>query len=243
MKKKELNELIEKDVSEIEDYEIDYYIKRYVKFKHINKAKIAAIALVPAITLGTMAGTVFGGLANVNKPYYETETYNVRYMDEETDVILQTNVKESEIEDNIITIEYPYEEFQGYYVRKISTLTTDDDISNTINDIIDSNPNYIKKIIDINDESTRYEAKRNIDMNNNSTRISSVYNDSIGKGRVKKTDGEKSIDVFETILCSLVGAIAGVSLSKKRLEIYKKLYPKSVINNNIETLKKRKKKK
>lgn len=107
MKKEEKEELLEKDVDEIKDEEVNDYIKKYAKLRRVNRAKIAAIALVAPIVLGTIGGTLVGGLTAVNKPYDEVNSYNVRYVDEDTNMVIQDNTKEKN--NAIITIKYPFE--------------------------------------------------------------------------------------------------------------------------------------
>lgn len=49
MKRKEKEELLSTNCLNVNEDEIDDYIKKYVKLKRVNKAKIASIIVVPAL--------------------------------------------------------------------------------------------------------------------------------------------------------------------------------------------------
>ncbi len=237
MKKEEKEELLEKDVDEIKDEEVNDYIKKYAKLRRVNRAKIATIALVAPIVLGTIGGTLVGGLTAVNKPYDEVNSYNVRYVDEDTNMIIQDNTKEKN--NAIITIKYPYEKKDGYYVRKITQFKTRDDVSNNVNDIINSNPDFLDDLVNLKNETTNYEVKKEIDTNDNNTEISVLYNEYLGTKKIYKSAGDKDSEVSATILATLIGIALGGKLSYNILDDYS---PTShyIINSNIKTLKKRK---
>ena len=57
--------------------------------------------------MGTFGGVTAGGITEVNKPYNEVDNYCVRYVDEDTNMVIQDNLKEKD--KVIITIKYPYE--------------------------------------------------------------------------------------------------------------------------------------
>ena len=239
MKKEEKEELLEKDVDEIKDDEVNDYIKKYVRLRRVNRAKIAAIALVAPIILGTFTGTLVGGLTAVNKPYIEVNSYNVRYVDEDTNMIIQDNLKEKD--KAIITIKYPYEKKDGYYIRKITQFKTRDDVSNNVNDIINSNPDFLDDLVNLKNETTNYEVKKEIDTNDNNTEISVLYNEYLGTKKIYKSANDKDFEVSATILATLIGIALGGKLSYNILDDYS---PTShyIINSNIKTLKKRKEK-
>lgn len=237
MKKEEKEELLEKDVDEIKDDEVNDYIKKYVRLRRVNRAKIAAIALVPVIVSGTIMGAIIGGGIGVNKPYDEVNSYNVRYVDEDTNMIIQDNLKEKD--KAIITIKYPYEKKDGYYIRKITQFKTRDDVSNNVNDIINSNPDFLDDLVNLKNETTNYEVKKEIDTNDNNTEISVLYNEYLGTKKIYKSAGDKDSEVSATILATLIGIALGGKLSYNILDDYS---PTShyIINSNIKTLKKRK---
>ena len=240
MKKEEKEELLEKDVDEIKDDEVNDYIKKYVRLRRVNRAKIATIALVAPIVLGTIGGTLVGGLTAVNKPYDEVNSYNVRYVDEDTNMVIQDNLKEKD--KTIITIKYPYEKKDGYYVRKISEYTTKDDVSTSVNDIINSNPDFLDDLVNLKDESTNYEVEKEIDANDNNTEISVLYYEYLEKNKIYKSKDEKSNEIFVTFLCTIIGLLGGGKLSFDTLKDSIVLRYKDIINSSIKTLKKRKEK-
>ncbi len=240
MKKEDKEELLQKDVYRIKDTEIDDYIKKYVKLKRVNRAKLAAMALVPAITFGTIIGTIVGGIAGVNKPYDEVDNYCVRYVDKDTNVIIQDNTKEKD--NAIITIKYPFEKHDNYYVRKISEFKTKDDVSNNVNDIINSNPDFIGDLVNLKNESTNYEVKKEIDPNDNNTEISVLYNEFLGKNKKYKSKDEKSSEVAATVFSTIAGLLGGGKISNELIDYNDFKFNQNYINSNIKTLKRRKKK-
>ena len=154
-------------------------------------------------------------------------------------MVIQDNTKEKN--NAIITIKYPFEKKDGYYVRKISQFTTKDDVSNNINDIINSNPDFLDDLVDLKNETTNYEVKKEIDTNDNNTEISVLYNEYLETKKIYKSADDKDFEVSATILATLIGIALGGKLSYNILDDYS---PTShyIINSNIKTLKKRKEK-
>lgn len=56
MKRKEKEELLSTNCYYINDDEIDDYIKKYVKLKLVNKAKIASMLVIPLLAFTTIVG-------------------------------------------------------------------------------------------------------------------------------------------------------------------------------------------
>lgn len=241
MKKEEKEELLEKDVDEIKDKEVNDYIKKYAKLRRVNRAKIAAIALVPVIVSGTIMGAIIGGGIGVNKPYDEVDNYCVRYVDEDTNMVIQDNTKEKN--NAIITIKYPFEKKDGYYVRKISQFKTNDDVSTSVNDIINSNPDFLDDLVNLKNETTNYEVEKEIDTNDNNTEISVLYNEYLGKNKIYKSKDEKFNEIFVTFLCTIIGLLGGGKLSTELIDYADFSLNQNYINSKIKSLKKRRKNK
>lgn len=241
MKKEEKKELLEKDVDEIKDNEIDDYIKKYIKLRHVNRAKLAALTLVPVIALGTIGGVIAGVGIDASNPYSSIRTYNVQYVDADTSKIIEENIKKPYAEYNTVTVKYPYEKIKDSYVRKTTTYLTEDDISDKVNDIINAYPENIEYIIDVYDKYDNFEVKTDIKSEDNSYQISVVYNDYIGESKIDKTTEDSFIDQFVILTGTLMGTIPGIVIklctANKQISIENKI---NDINSKILSLKSRK---
>lgn len=133
---------------------------------------------------GTLGGIIAGSDVNVTDQYSNTRItkYDVKYADSNSDFTIQEDITDnySDVIKSIITVKYPFENVNGCYVRKVVNYATDDtDMDEKAKDIIHSQPEHIKELINVVDETYTYEVAENIDKQNNNTEISLTYSNII----------------------------------------------------------------
>lgn len=247
MKRKEKEELLSTNCLNVNEDEIDDYIKKYVKLKRINKAKIASIIIVPTLFFGTFAGIMVGHTLGVSEQYSNIKIakYDVKYADSNSDFIIQEDITDNDcnVIKSIITVKYPFENVNGCYVRKVVNYATNDrDINEKVKNIIHSQPEYIKELINVVDETYTYEVAENIDEQNNDTEITITYSHNITTDwdKIKKSSEEKFYEYVAVFLGvgtigtfgGLLGALVATPLKRKD----------NFLNEKIKILKDRKKK-
>lgn len=246
MKRKEKEELLSANCLNVNEDEIDDYIKKYVKLKRVNKAKLASVIIVPALFFGTLGGIIMGSKVNVTDQYDNTKItkYDVRYADSNSNFIIQENItNDSDAIKSIVTIKYPFENVNGCHVRKVVIYATDDtDMDEKAKDIIHSHTENIKELINVVDETYTYEVAENIDEQNNDTEITITYSHNITTDwdKIKKSSEEKFYEYVAVFLGvgtigtfgGLLGALVATPLKRKD----------NFLNEKIKILKDRKKK-
>ena len=139
MKRKEKEELLSSKYPLVNDNEIDEYIKKYVKLKRVNKAKLASMIIVPALIGASFGGIMMGSAVNVTDQY--STKCNIRYADSNSNFTIQNDITYNDYDaiKSVITVKYPFENVNGCYVRKVVNYATNDrDINEKVNNIIHS---------------------------------------------------------------------------------------------------------
>ncbi len=176
-----------KNTNNIEEAEIKECIKKYVKLIRVNRAKIAAMIAAP-VFVGTIIGTATYAIAqNVDISFLNIPRYETRYVDSEINYAIP-GIANEENKESIITIKYPYEEKDKYYIRKVVILKTKDDLTNQVDKIVNSNLEGIKKTFSITEEENTYEVETDVNLKDNNTKISVVYNSFLDYDPVQKNN-------------------------------------------------------
>lgn len=246
MKRKEKEELLSTNCLNVNEDEIDDYIKKYVKLKRVNKAKIASIIIVPTLFFGTFAGIMVGHTLGVSEQYSNIEIakYDVKYADSNSDFIIQEDITDNDcnVIKSIITVKYPFENVNGCYVRKVVNYATNDrDINEKVKNIIHSQPEHIKELINVVDETYTYEVTENIDKQNNDTEITITYSHITDTywDKIKKSSEEKKNEyVLSFISAITAGTVGSIFLIPAYDPIDKE---NAYLNEKIKILKKRRK--
>ena len=239
---------MDKDASKIADNEIDDYIKKYVKIKKVNKAKLKALTVVPTLVLATIVGVITVGAGGVTDSYKEVKTYDIKYADDNSNYIVQKDVPEDQIGDNIITVKLPLEKQEdGTYIRKIMTFETEDDLSEKISDFVYSNPSELagNLVDDDYDKISSYEHIDTIDGQSDNGEIFVLYSEQNGIIQVPKSKSERFLEILGTAILVFGGGLVGyvyspnINDSKTYRRIY---YDKVKCDSKIKSLTKKKKK-
>ncbi|MBQ9012226.1 MAG: hypothetical protein IJ094_01380 [Bacilli bacterium] len=244
MTKEEKDEILIKDINEITDDEIDDYIKKNVKIKRVNKAKIAAITAVPFI-IGTIASSCIFWNAGLKDDYQKVSYHNVYYQDEDKKEIIEKDVKESSLsKDYLVVISKWQKEKDNLYVRDVSKIEFyDKDLSKEATKLLSKDSSDL-----INEKEGSIHVVKEYNSNPNldeEEKKYAIYNELSDVKDEKKSPAQKRFELFVAGVGSvLLGGGMALCANFVETQFAPDLYlDKKVAKSNIKQLKDRKRKK
>lgn len=211
----EKRELLQKNLKEIDEKDYDEYIKKYVKIKRVNLAKILAIAGTSTVIFSAFLGGYGYLFRDAGNEYKEINYYNVYYMDSEEKKIIKKDLTSIDSEENYLIIKEPWLlNENGGYTKKVSKIKFVDDISKDAEQLVKMDVKNIEKEINGVPSFVMEEYDSSPDLEDNNGEVSIVYKKLSRSEKVKKTKKDKNIDKICVISLTALGIWAGNIVGK-----------------------------